>query len=351
MANEVQNNNNSEIDEDNINIDDIEGLERDLPSEENNTESSNKNSEEVHELLPDGKLKTTTAAESLKSENEVNNSSVSKLNNKKFKITLLILIILITVIAVLLYFSMSQEDVVEEKQPVVTQTAPKELPPIETYEFKLEHINVSRLNKKLENLNKYELLGMTEEEYLLEEKKKALLKAQEEAQLKEKLRLEQEALEKEALEKARLEEELAQKAKELAQDEASKKAETPKTTTTDAAATPSESNTKVTEETIAQNNLQTPVITEGNEFIKFVLINTNQKAIYKSYLQKIKTVDSRINPCRNINNTIEIFVGPLMADENFISIIESIKNTKLSQDVTLIEVTKEEFSKRCMVSE
>jgi hypothetical protein len=44
-------------------------------------------------------------------------------------------------------------------------------------------------------------------------------------------------------------------------------------------------------------------------------------------------------------------VGPLMPEDNPNAIIEGIKNTKLSQDVIFVEVTKDEFAKRCMVSE
>lgn len=346
MANEIQNNNNTEVDEDNINIDDIEGLERDLPDDDNQTNKANLNGNESLELLPDGKLKTaTTNADGSKEEIKEDQSDETQKKNKKFKIILLILIVLITIIAGLLYFSLSSEKTEETPQPV--QTTTKELPPIETYEFKLDHINVSRLNKKLENLNKYELLGMTEEEYLLEEKKKALLKAQEEA-LQEKVRLEQEALEKEALEKARLEEELALKAKEVAKTE-SPKAATSQTETDTTAAT--SQTTNANNEQKIDNNVPAVVDNSANEFLKFILINTNEKAIYKSYLQKIKSVDTRINPCRNLNNTIEIFVGPLMPEDNPNTIIEGIKNVKLSQDVIFVEVTKDEFAKRCMVSE
>jgi hypothetical protein len=348
MANDVQNKDN-EIDDDSINIDDIEGLERDLtPKNEANNQSlenvSSQNQEnEALEILEGGKLKTATE----NSETSLNQAEEEELftkqkNKKSIKILLAILLVLI--IGIIAFVLMSSEEKIEEKLPVeATQTVV--LPPIETYEFKLDHINVSRLNKKLENLSKYELLGMTEEEYLKEEKIKAIKKAQEEEALKEKMRLEEEALEKEALEKTRLSEELAKKANdkpllEVKANEENMEEEPTQNNKKDV----KEASTAVLEEANVSDSI-------GNNFLKFVQINTNKRVILKTYLKQVQTIDERVNACRNINENIEIFVGPLKNDENYTSIIEAIKNAKLSTDVMFIEVTKEEFSKRCMVEE
>lgn len=354
MANDVENRNN-EIDDENINIDDIEGLERDFQSkEENNNPSANnsspKNEEnEPLEILQGGKLKTATSNDETTQNASEQEDSANKLKNKKaIKILLAILLTLIIGIIAFVFLSSTEENI-EEKPPVETvQTTP--LPPIETYEFKLDHINVSRLNKKLENLSKYELLGMTEEEYLKEEKIKALKKAQEEEALKEKMRLEQEALEKEALEKARLGEELAKKTQQTPVVETkSDKEETP--ATKPSAETPSVEKESQPQSNVNNQNNANLSENNGNEFLKFVQINTHQKAIYKTYLKKIQAIDMRINACRNINKNIEVFIGPLKNDENYTAIIEAIKQEKLSTDVVFIEVTKEEFAKRCMVEE
>ena len=355
MANDVENRNN-EIDDENINIDDIEGLERDFQSkEENNNPSANnsspKNEEnEPLEILQGGKLKTATSNDETTQNASEQEDSANKLKNKKaIKILLAILLTLIIGIIAFVFLSSSTEKDIEEKPPIETaQTTP--LPPIETYEFKLDHINVSRLNKKLENLSKYELLGMTEEEYLKEEKIKALKKAQEEEALKEKMRLEQEALEKEALEKARLGEELAKKTQQTPVVETKPdNEETP--ATKPSAETPSVEKESQPQSNVNNQNNANLSENNGHEFLKFVQINTHQKAIYKTYLKKIQAIDMRINACRNINKNIEVFIGPLKNDENYTSIIEAIKQEKLSTDVVFIEVTKEEFAKRCMVEE
>lgn len=320
MANEISENFDNGIDIG------IEGLEKDLPEEDDLTtptdriksldaltKETKKDDEPV--LHPNGKDKLDLKTKIKESKN--------------IKFLLIVLSVLIATIVAFIYLSGSEEI----KTPTSPIVKANELPPIETYKFKLDHINVSRLNKKLTYLTKYELLGITEEEYLKKEKlKEEQLKAQ----------LEQEAIKKAALKKAQ-EEELAKQKK--IQDEQEKilvlleakkeqiKEDPPKVT-------------KISQEKNVQKNVQK----NKNIFLKFIQINTNKKLIYKSYLKKLKEVDSRINACRNINNYIEVFVGPLKDDETTM-LLEAIKKTKQYNDVISIELTKQEFASRCMVFE
>ncbi len=352
MANEKENIEN-EIEDDSINIDDIEGLERDLPLEKDDDTSENQKSDdeedeepEALEILPDGKLKTPSKVDKQNdtATPEEKPSFKDKLIDKKnIKILLIVLTVLILVTIAFIFFN-TQSKVTEEK-PVENVSKAKELPPIETYEFKLDHINVSRLNKKLEMLTKYELLGMTEEEYLKEEKLKALKKAKEEEELK--LRLEQEAKEKEALEKVQAEEQARQE--KLKEEQALKEAEEKQKDAT-LAATQGESEPAIKDKQTQEQELM-PTENLGNTFLKFVQINTNKKSIYKTYLKELKKIDSRLNACRNIKNYIEVFVGPLSNDEDASVLINAIKDSKLSDNVISIEITKEEFANRCMVYE
>ena len=350
MANDVENKDN-EIDDDSINIDDIEGLERDLPSEEkpsnNDSLSATSTSEEKDEpleILEGGKLKS--AAPSMEESISTEEDTSKQKNKKSIKILLLILFLLIIGIVAFIFLSDSEDANEEKTPPPTTQATP--LPPIETYEFKLDHINVARLNKKLGNLTKYELLGMTEEEYLKEEKAKAIKKAEEEEALKEKMRAEQEAIEKEALEKealeqARIKEESAQQTNKQATSlvDVKDNNETEQTAKeSEAVASNEASQTQEESEKLAN---------KGNEFLKFIQVNTHQKSIYKTYLKQIHAIDERVHACRNINNNIEVFIGPLKSDENYQVIIDAIKKEKLSNDVIFTEITSEEFSVRCMV--
>ena len=352
MANDIENKEN-ETDDDSINIDDIEGLERDLPLDEENKKPQNEtpNDEEVEplEILPEGKLKTAKDVdESVNHKGELQNRSLKERLKEAKNIRILLVVLALLIIAILAFIYMSTSEKPIEEKPVV-MTKSEELAPLETYEFKLDHINVSRLNKKLENLTKYELLGMTEEEYLKEEKLKALRKAQEEEELK--LKLEKEALEKEALEKAK-KEELALQEKLKLEQEAQQAQQTQETQQ------PIEETNTVENEAIdtavtqnTQEVMPNEETIEGHSFLKFIQINTNKKVIYKSYLKELKVIDTRIHACRNINNIIEVFIGPLNEDEASTELIEAVKKLNLSKSIMLIEITKEEFANRCMVYE
>lgn len=352
MANDIENKEN-ETDDDSINIDDIEGLERDLPLDEENKKPQNEtpNDEEVepHEILPEGKLKTAKDVDEPVNHKDVLQKRSLKERLKEAKnIRILLVVLALLIIAILAFIYMSTSEKPIEEKPVV-MTKSEELAPLETYEFKLDHINVSRLNKKLENLTKYELLGMTEEEYLKEEKLKALRKAQEEEELK--LKLEKEALEKEALEKAK-EEELALQEKLKLEQEAQQAQQTQETLQPIEETNTVENegiDTAVTQNT--QEVMPNEETIEGHSFLKFIQINTNKKVIYKSYLKELKVIDTRIHACRNINNIIEVFIGPLNEDEASTELIEAVKKLNLSKSIMLIEITKEEFANRCMVYE
>lgn len=354
MANEKENIE-TEVDNESINIDDIEGLERDLPSDEmvssfEETKESNEPSmDEIEplEILPDGKLKTSTKPKVEETPSLDSKPSLKdRLKDRKI-LMILIVVLVVLILTTIAFIFLSEKPKVTEEKPVQVTAQTKELPPIDTYEFKLDHINISRLNKKLEVLTKYELLGMTEEEYLKEEKLKALKKAKEEEELK--LRLEQEAKEKEALEKAKAEELALQE--KLKEEEALKAAQEKQNETAVTEVTQSENQTPTNTEQVNDEQAVTSNENTGNTFLKFVQINTNKKSIYKTYLKELKKIDSRLNACRNINNYIEVFVGPLNDEEESSSLIEAIKETKLSNSVIFVEVTKEEFANRCMVYE
>lgn len=354
MANDIENKDN-EIDDDSINIDDIEGLERDLPLNEESMKPQKETlleEDEALEILPDGKLKAAQDVDENTNQKEESQKRSLKQRIKETKnIRLLLIVLALLIIAILLFIYMStSEKPVEEKPVVITKS--QELAPLETYEFKLDHINVSRLNKKLDNLTKYELLGMTEEEYLKEEKLKALRKAQEEEELKQ--RLEKEALEKLALEKAK-EEELAMQEKLKLEQEAQEAQKAQQTQEAQQTIEENSDSTNQESNTLVSENQQEPILNNeavtGHSFLKFIQINTNKKAIYKSYLKELKVIDTRIHACRNINNIIEVFIGPLNDNESSAELIEAIVQSNLAKSVMSIEITKEEFANRCMVYE
>lgn len=285
-------------------------------------------------------------------EEEPKESLLSKLKDRKnlLKVLIGILILLITIIVLIFIFlPADSEDNSSKEVPKPAVQEPIEEPqpqnvPTSSYEFKLDHINVTRVNKKLEFLTKYELLGMSEEEYMRQEQLKAEKKAKEEAELKERLRLEQEEkarlakeeaerqekLRLEQEEKERLEKELAQKAAEEAEE--NKKEATAQTVSSDENNTPTEQ-----------------IKSNENMFLKFVHIPTYKKVLYKSELTKIKDIDARINPCRNTKNDIEIFIGPVDDENQYNTIVDALNQKVNYKNIKMLELTQEEFEERCMV--
>lgn len=57
-----------------------------------------------------------------------------------------------------------------------------------------------------------------------------------------------------------------------------------------------------------------PVEKKVNQFVKVIKIQTNSKDIYKSYLDKIYSVNDNVTLCRDYKNNVEIFVGPFEND-------------------------------------
>ncbi|MFA7083325.1 MAG: hypothetical protein WC141_02200 [Arcobacteraceae bacterium] len=354
MADEIENKE-TDLDEDHAAIGDIEGLERDLPQDDSSSQKTNEYNNNINtpdeieplEILNGGKLKSAESADAADEsmQDEEKPSLKTKLKESKtIRILLIALALLILLIVVFIFTSSSEP----QEQTVENNSKPVELTPLETYVFKIDHINVPRLNKQLESLTKYELLGMTEEEYLKEEKLKALRLEKEEEELK--LRLEKEAQEKVALElahKEALEQEEKNKAAQEVVEQENKENVREETIATN-------TETSATQENANQEETKKPITQEeksANTFLKFIQINTNKKAIYKSYLHELKQLDTRIHACRNINNIIEVFIGPLNKDEDITILIQAIKDKKLSKDAIEIELTKEEFATRCMVFE
>lgn len=292
-------------------------------------------------------------------------SMLSKIkNNKKLLYIIIALIIMIIAILAFVLITLSKSEPVQEikqapKKEVIKESTPDVIEPPK-YEFKIDHINVTRLNKKLKILTKYELMGITEEEYLKRQELEAQRKAKEEAELKEKQRLEAEQKAKE--EAQRLEEEklaAEQKAKEEAalleqqKSEAEQKAKEeaqPNSTTTQNGNTSNElSNNEQAGNKTPQNNDETVVqSTTGKDFVKFVQIATHKKIILKAYLSKIKAVDSRISACRNQKDFMEILIGPLNEGEDYQAIITKLGEKNIAEHSKFVEITEEEFNKRCI---
>lgn len=101
---------------------------------------------------------------------------------------------------------------------------------------------------------------------------------------------------------------------------------------------------EMTEEIITEQNQEEEML--DNSFVKFIVITTNKKDIYKKDLNKITSVDQNIKLCRDDSNNIEIFVGPFDMQTREIK-MAVFKYALKEQMVEALDFTQEEFNKRC----
>lgn len=80
-------------------------------------------------------------------------------------------------------------------------------------------------------------------------------------------------------------------------------------------------------------------------FVKVIKIDTNKKDIYKSFLDKVLKVDSRVALCRDDKNLVEVFVGPFDDEMERLSIIKEYKDMKIEAEA--YDYTQEEYDRRC----
>lgn len=324
--------------------------------------------------------------------------AVQKKQTKLQKILIGVVIGLIVLIAIglILYLSGVFDPEEEKVQPTVQKVEEKKA----KYKFKQKDINVERLNEKLNMLTKYEILESDEKELekamererLFQEEKARLaaekqakidkikaieakkyeeqLKAQErENALVEKAKLEalkdarkaqEDALAKKMALDAQIEKEEAMKEEEqrkkmMAQNEETQTQTSDEVEMDNKMASNKEVTTVIEETPVTKPEIQDEIVEIKEEtiempknkmFVKFIVISTNKRDIYKSYLDKVLTISNDIKLCRNDQNRVEVFVGPF-EDEARLDILEQFKEAFKSENPEAIDFTQEEFNKRC----
>lgn len=295
-----------------------------------------------------------------------------------------------------------------DPEPIVEVTPTEQQAVVEIkkdeYKFKPEDIDENRLNKKLNLLTKYEIVEnkSTEEEKAqereklyqearkeLEEERRALIERIKEAERK---RLEEtlpiptnvttdEKIDKEidkVIDSNNQEEtvsnetktenydsitttendttnddmtsqnNIAQNATETEVDEEKELTEnTQNSNVVENSTTNDDNNTNTNESTIISENTNKVQNDEPalKSFVKVIKISTNQKDIYKSFLDKVLKVTSEIKLCRDDKNLVEVFVGPFNSEDERVSLSNEFKSANIEAEV--YDFTQEEFDRRC----
>ncbi|WP_419767324.1 hypothetical protein [Arcobacter sp.] len=358
-----------------------------IKSNNNETKSNNSNEDEISPV-DDINLNNTSIDndEGIGLNEEI---PIQKKQNKFVKILTIVISILLSLVSIgaVLYLIG-----VFDPKPVVKQPKAQEVKvQKEEYQFTPNDIDANRLNKKLNLLTKYEIVeNSTTEEQKAQEKENLYLEAKKQLEMERLAKIEKI---KEA-ERKRMEEVLPAIKKENIDENIDKQIDnviTTKDDTKEGENVPTDSSDKVDENTNQETeqptlttdtpNEETKVTTNAqvesnkaeettpsiedttkenevvkvepeivkekvNQFVKVIKIQTKSKDIYKSFLDKVYSVNDSITLCRDYQNNVEIFVGPF---ENDIEREKVAKEylLKYNINVEIYDYTTEEYDKRC----
>lgn len=275
--------------------------------------------------------------------------SKKKSTLNKILIGLIAFLVLLLTIGITLYFLGFFDSKEEPIQPAIQENNLPIENKEESYKFDIKDINSKKLNEQLsyltnKNINQdktEELEKIENEKRIIEEQKKreeVAYKSQEEALLKEKAAIEEKKLELQK-EKDQLEA-MKQEALRLKENlEANK--------TKLEVIEPTDEKEKSTIENIKQETSEEPISNKvNNNFIKLINVAKIKGSLYKKYLDKVTAINPSAILCRDDKNRIEIYFGPFNDDEKRSELLDKLIN-KGFEEAFELELTKEEFDKRC----
>lgn len=295
-------------------------------------------------------------------ENQISENQEQKEDDKKDK-TLLIKKILFITIGVLLLFliilatififkSEESKEPTESSPPIEssaktnennTENVPSE-PEIKETKFDFNNLEPEKLNEQLELLtNKNMEYQKEKEQKILEEEKKLSpvfnlvnnLKDKEEIKKEEKSIVSSEDNKKEEISK--IEEIKEDKKEEIISEKKD-------------VATSMSNETKTQNETSNINSNskkeETTKITESLTFVKLINVAKIKGDLNKKYFDKVIEVNANVLLCRDDENIIELYYGPFLEDEIRDNLLSKLIKNGFKEAYSL-EMTKEEFDKRC----
>jgi len=233
----------------------------------------------------------------------------------------------------------------------IKETPKEEKISVKTNSFNIKDINSKKLNKQLllltnKNIIQEEEINKREKE---EEAKK--IKREEEKKKKEALALEEEKLtkEKENLENKKIELQKQKEELELLKNQAialrdemiNNKEEIEKNKNKVVQVKP-----KIKKEVAIIKEDKDESLKEKSEFVSLINVAKIKGELYKSYLDRITNIYSDIKLCRDDLNRIEIYYGPFKDDKKRSEIYKKLQENGIINSYE-VELTKEEFSKRC----
>ena len=295
-------------------------------------------------------------------ENQISENQEQKEDDKKDKtllikrvlfITIGVLLLLLIILATIFIFKSEESKEPTESSPPVessaktnennTENVPSE-PEIKETKFDFNNLEPEKLNEQLELLtNKNMEYQKEKEQKILEEEKKLSpvfnlvnnLKDKEEIKKEENSIVSSEDNKKEEISK--IEEIKEDKKEEIISEKKDVATSTSNETKTQNETSNINSNSKKEE---------TTKITESLTFVKLINVAKIKGDLNKKYFDKVIEVNANVLLCRDDENIIELYYGPFLEDEIRDNLLSKLIKNGFKEAYSL-EMTKEEFDKRC----
>ena len=295
-------------------------------------------------------------------ENQISENQEQKEDDKKDKtllikrvlfITIGVLLLLLIILATIFIFKSEESKEPTESSPPVetstktnennTENVPSE-PEVKETKFDFNNLEPEKLNEQLELLtNKNMEYQKEKEQKILEEEKKLSpvfnlvnnLKDKEEIKKEENSIVNSEDNKKEEISK--IEEIKEDKKEEIISEKKDVATSTSNETKTQNETSNINSNSKKEE---------TTKITESLTFVKLINVAKIKGDLNKKYFDKVIEVNANVLLCRDDENIIELYYGPFLEDEIRDNLLSKLIKNGFKEAYSL-EMTKEEFDKRC----
>jgi len=295
-------------------------------------------------------------------ENQISENQEQKEDDKKDKtllikrvlfITIGVLLLFLIILATIFIFKSEESKEPTESSPPIessaktnennTENVPSE-PEIKETKFDFNNLEPEKLNEQLELLtNKNMEYQKEKEQKILEEEKKLSpvfnlvnnLKDKEEIKKEENSIVSSEDNKKEEISK--IEEIKEDKKEEIISEKKDIATSTNNETKTQNETSNINSNSKKEE---------TTKITESLTFVKLINVAKIKGDLNKKYFDKVIEVNANVLLCRDDENIIELYYGPFLEDEIRDNLLSKLIKNGFKEAYSL-EMTKEEFDKRC----
>ncbi len=295
-------------------------------------------------------------------DNQISENQEQKEDDKKDKtllikrvlfITIGVLLLFLIILATIFIFKSEESKEPTESSPPIessaktnennTENVPSE-PEIKETKFDFNNLEPEKLNEQLELLtNKNMEYQKEKEQKILEEEKKLSpvfnlvnnLKDKEEIKKEENSIVGSEDNKKEEISK--IEEIKEDKKEEIISEKKDVATSTSNETKTQNETSNINSNSKKEE---------TTKITESLTFVKLINVAKIKGDLNKKYFDKVIEVNANVLLCRDDENIIELYYGPFLEDEIRDNLLSKLIKNGFKEAYSL-EMTKEEFDKRC----